>query len=86
MFNPLIKRRIKLAQPKYEEIEEFSLKIIDIVNRDRIPYLDAITEYCDKTGIEIEMAAKLVSVSIKSHLLTEAIDSRLIKKRARLPI
>lgn len=86
MYNQLIEGVFTLAQPKYEEIEEFSLTIIDIVKRDKIPYLDAVTEFCDKTGIEVEMAAKLLSTSIKSQIMLEAIDNKLIKKRARLPI
>lgn len=75
-----------MAQPNYDEIENFSLRIIEIVKTDGISYIDAVTEYCEKSGIEIDMAAKLISSSIKSNIFNEAIDSKLIKKQARLPI
>lgn len=65
---------------KIEEIERFSLKITELVEKDRISYIDAITEYSESIGLEIEIAAKLLSPPIKAKLEEEALNYNLIEK------
>ncbi len=65
---------------KVEEIERFSLKITELVEKDRISYIDAITEYAESIGLEIEIAAKLLSPPIKAKLEEEALNYNLIEK------
>lgn len=65
---------------KVEEIERFSLKITELVEKDRISYIDAITEYSESIGLEIEIAAKLLSPPIKAKLEEEALNYNLIEK------
>lgn len=72
--------------PKFEEKEKFSRIIIDLVNRDKIGYIDAITEYCDNIGLEIEIAAKLATPFIVSKIAEEARKNNLIEKIPVLPI
>ena len=51
---------------------KFSAIIEKTVIEKRISYLDAIIWYCEKNGLEIEIAAKLVNTTIKGKLEVEA--------------
>ena len=72
--------------PKFNEKESFSRSIIDLVERDKIGYIDAITEYCDSVGLEVEVAAKLITPFIVSKISEEARKNNLIEKIPVLPI
>ena len=71
-----------------DEINNFSLAIEELVYMKDIPYIDAIVEYCDETGFEVEVAAKLVSGVLKSKIQIEAEELHYIKKSntSKLPI
>ena len=71
-----------------EDINRFSMAIEELVYMKDIPYIDAITEYCNDTGLEIEVAAKLVSGVLKSKIQIEAEDLHYLEKSntAKLPL
>ena len=71
-----------------EDIQKFSMEIEELVYMKDIPYIDAIVEYCEKTGFEIETAAKLVSGVLKSKIQLEAEDLHYLKKSntSQLPL
>lgn len=65
----------------------FSLKIEKIVCEKRIPYMDAIVDYCEQTGMEIETAAKLINSKIKQTIAAEASDLNMMKEKVnKLPL
>lgn len=72
--------------PKIEEMEVFSTKIMSLVENDNISYMEAIVEYCDSVGLEVEIAAKLITPSIISKISEEAMRNNLIEKIPVLPI
>ncbi len=72
--------------PKLDEMERFSKRIIELVNEDNIGYIDAITEHCENIGLEIEVAAKLITPFIVSKISEEAMKNNLIEKFPVLPI
>jgi hypothetical protein len=72
--------------PKITEKEKFSKYIIEIVEKDDISYMDAIEEYCEMIGLEIEVAAKLITPYIISKISDEARQKNLINKSPVLPI
>lgn len=72
--------------PKLEEKEKFSKIIIDLVKNDNIGYIDAITEYCENVGLEIEVAAKLATPFIISKISEEARSNNLLERYPVLPI
>lgn len=72
--------------PKMEEMEKFSRKIIELVEVDKIGYIDAITEYCENVSLEIEIAAKLLTPFILSKVSEEARNQNLIERIPVLPI
>ena len=58
----------------------FSKAIDNIVIEKSIPYLDAICHFCERNGVEIESAAKLVNKKIKQKLMEEAQAIHLVRK------
>ena len=50
-------------------------------------YLEAITDVCEKTGLEFENVSKLMTPTMRKLLQSEAITLNLIKRTgSRLPI
>ena len=72
--------------PNKDEIREFSLRIEEIANEYRIPCMEAIINHCEETGMEVEVAASLISSHLKSRIREEAQAANLIKKTSKLPI
>ena len=52
----------------------------------RLGLMDAICHHCKESGLEIEVAATLVSSALKAKLKDEAQDLNLLKKSSKLPI
>lgn len=71
-----------------DEIAEFSMKIEEIVWDKDVSYMDAIILYCEETGFEVELAAKLISNVLKSKIKVEAESLHFLPKSntAKLPI
>jgi hypothetical protein len=76
------------TMPTKDEITDFSLKIEDLVWEKDISYMDAIVLYCEQTGFEIELAAKLISGALKSKIKIEAEGLHFLPKSntAKLPL
>ena len=66
----------------------FSQIIENIVAQNQITYIEAIAEYCEKHGIEVETGAKLCNNKIKEQIKVQAAELNLIKgkKKKKLPI
>jgi hypothetical protein len=69
-----------------DEIREFSLKIEEIADMYKIHCMEAIIQYCEESGIEVEIAATMVSSHLKARIKEEAQSVNLIKKAAKLPL
>jgi len=72
--------------PTKTEIKEFSELIEQLCENLRTGYMDAITTHCEQTGLEVEVAATLISPALKSKIREEAQEANLIKKTSKLPI
>ena len=71
-------------KPTIDEIQKFSFEVEELVWKFDISYLDAIMMYCDDTGLEFDVAAKLISSSLKEKLQEESEDNNLIKRSSKL--
>ena len=73
--------------PTKDEITTFSLEIETLANKKNMSYMDAIIEYCESIGLEVEIAAKLISGALKSKIKMEAEDLHFLPKSntAKLP-
>ena len=71
-----------------DEITTFSLTIEKIAKEKNTSYMDAIILYCEQTGFEVEVAAKLISGALKSKIKMEAEELHFLPKSntAKLPI
>jgi citrate synthase len=76
----------EVKMPTKNEISEFSMKVAEMAEESNLTIMDAIVGYCEKTGMEIDVASTLVSSALKSKLREEAQELNLLKKSARLPI
>jgi citrate synthase len=76
----------EVKMPTRNEISEFSMKVAEMAEESNLTIMDAIVGYCEKTGMEIDVASTLVSSALKSKLREEAQELNLLKKSARLPI
>lgn len=70
--------------PTKQEITEFS-ELIEQLNYDLgdISYIDTVTQHCENSGLEIEVAATLLSPALKMKIQEEAEDFKLIKTNSR---
>lgn len=74
--------------PTKDEMTTFSLSIETMVSKKNIPYMDAIIMYCEERGLELELAAKLVSGALKSKIQIEAEELHFLPKSntTKLPL
>ena len=72
--------------PTREEIKQFSMLIEQMAIEKRLGLMDAICHHCKETGLEIEIAASLISSALKARIRDEAQDLNLLKKSSKLPI
>lgn len=72
--------------PSKDEIRDFSNTIREMADEQKIHCMEAIVQYCEKTGVEVEIAATLISSHLKARIKEEAQSVNLIKKSSRLPI
>ena len=70
-----------------DEMKKFAVAIEGLVANTDYTYLEAIVEYCKNTELEIEVAASLINVNLKSKIELQASDLNLLKvKNSKLPI
>ena len=72
--------------PSRDEIKEFSVMVEQLVTDKKLGYMDAICHHCKETGLEIEVAATLISSALKAKIKEEAQDNTMLKKSSKLPI
>lgn len=73
--------------PTKDEMMRFAKEIDKLVSETDYNYIEAITEYCKRTGLEIEVAATLVNANLKSKIENDAMENNMLKNKSpRLPI
>ena len=73
--------------PTKEEMLKFSLNIEQLVANTDYTYLEAITDHCKETGLEIEVAATLITPNLKAKIQEQAERLNMLKNKGnRLPI
>lgn len=72
--------------PTKDEIRDFSMMIKQLSVDKKIGLMDAICHHCKETGLEVEVAATLISSALKAEIKEEAQDLNLLKKTSKLPI
>jgi hypothetical protein len=73
--------------PTKDEMLKFSLQIEQFVANTDYTYLEAIAEQCKETGLELEVAASLITPNLKAKIHEQAERLNMLKvKGNRLPI
>lgn len=73
----------KTLETNFLSKEKFAVDIEEIVKNSNLNYIDAIVEYCEKNGVEIEVAVKLVSKPLKEKLRYDATELNYLKRTSR---
>jgi hypothetical protein len=69
-----------------EEKNNFSMMIMNLAISEKIDHMDAITSYCERNNLEIEVAATLINDSLKSIIQGEAMELRFLPRSSKLPL
>ena len=73
--------------PTKDEMKKFAMAIESMVANTDYNYIEAIVEYCKKTGLEVEVAESLINQNLKSKIECDAMNNNMLKvKGSRLPI
>jgi predicted aldo/keto reductase-like oxidoreductase len=53
-----------------------------------VPYIDAVVEYAEKNGLEIEVVGQIIRKSplLKANIYKEAEELNMVEKLVRLPV
>jgi hypothetical protein len=52
----------------------------------RIPYIEAIINYCNEQDIDVERVAGLISPALRDKIQVEAEDQNMIRRSGKLPL
>jgi len=69
-----------------EEKNIFSMMIMEMAINEKIDHMDAITTYCDRNNLEIEVAASMINEALKSIIEGEAMELRFLPRGGKLPL
>lgn len=72
--------------PTKDEMKLFSMLIEDLAKEKKMDHMDAILFHCKQTGLEVEVAATLLTPPLKAKIMEEAQEANLLKKQSKLPI
>ena len=61
--------------------KEFSLKIEAMVKENKMPYMDAIIDYCKRHDIDVGTINSIVNKSLKEKIKHEAINLKMLKEK-----
>ena len=72
--------------PTKSEIAEYSTRIETLANYLKVHCLEAMVIDADETGLELDVAATLISAHLKARIKEEATSVNLLKKESQLPL
>jgi len=64
--------------------EEFAVTIEHAIRRYKYSYIEAVTDFCKKRGLEPKVIAPYISPKMKTAMFAEGQALNLLKKRNRL--
>ena len=69
-----------------EEKNNFSMMIVSMAISENIDHMDAITTYCERNNLEIEIAASLINDTLKDIIQNVAMECRYLPRQSKLPL
>lgn len=77
---------VLLMTKRFRSPTEFCLYIDEMVLNYKIGYMDAVINYCNEIGIDIENVGYLVNQKLKEKIKMEAEQANLMKPTGQLPV
>jgi len=72
--------------PTRDEKDKFSLMIEEEARKLNVSHIEMIVEYCERSGMEMEVAGSLLNSVLKGKIELEARELRYLPKQSVLPI
>jgi hypothetical protein len=71
-----------------ESMHNFNAEVRKLKSERNMDYIDAVIYWCELKGVEVELAADLITgdASMLSNIQEEAENLNYLKKTARLPV
>jgi aryl-alcohol dehydrogenase-like predicted oxidoreductase len=85
-MNEIVLNEEFILSRKFKTATEFSVFIEEYSIKHRCGYMDAVIDYCTKSGIDLESIGPLVSKSLKEKIRVEATEANFFKKRGTLQL
>lgn len=70
----------------FKNSNEFSLYIEEVVRQKKMPYMDAVLEYCKENFLEPQDIVSLINKSLKDKIGNEFREQNYLPKQAQLDI
>lgn len=70
----------------FKNANEFSLYIEEVVREKKMPYMDAVLEYCKENFLEPQDIVSLINKSLKDKIGNEFREQNYLPKQAQLDI
>lgn len=70
----------------FKSANEFSLYIEEVVRDKKMPYMDAVLEYCKENYLEPSDIVNLISKSLKDKIEMEFREQNYLPKQAQLDV
>ena len=71
---------------QFNTASKFSLFIEKMAKEKRMPYLDAVLEYCEKNFIDPQDVASLINKSLRDRIEVELREANVLPKQAKLEL
>ena len=71
---------------RFRSPNEFSIFIDEMVNRLKIPYMEAVITYCNEVDIDIDAIGPLINQKLREKIQMEAEQSNMMKPSGHLPV
>lgn len=71
---------------KFRSSNEFCLYIDEIVQKQKLTYMDAVINYCKEVDIDIGSIGPLINAKLKEKIRLEAEQANMMKPTGRLPV
>jgi hypothetical protein len=71
---------------QFSTASSFSLFIEKRAREKRMPYMDAVLEYCAQNFIDPQDIASLINKSLKDKIQLEMIEANMLPKQAQLDV
>jgi len=71
---------------RFRSSNEFGMYIDEMVNALKIPYMEAVINYCNEVEIDVGSVGPLINQKLREKIQMEAEQQNLMKPRGHLPL